>query len=69
MRDRLIEIILEYFSGNVDNYDLADHLLANGVIVQPNCAECIFDDGLKWYQCERCVGGKINAFVSIKEVE
>lgn len=81
MRDRLIEL-LEQIAGQTDDdacrdcdgdcvrcayENVADHLLANGVIVQPICSECVFDDGLNWYQCERCVGGKINVFVSIEE--
>lgn len=35
MRDRLIELIQEAVGGSTQHYALADHLLANGVIVLP----------------------------------
>ena len=70
-RDRLIEL-LDYCWG-IEGYGMglvekfADYLLANGVMVKPVCAECVFDDGLNWHQCEVCIGDKSNKFVPLAD--
>lgn len=48
-REKLIELVSEYHSGNYDEAQrIVDHLLTNGVVVLPcRCGECeSFSEGL-----------------------
>ena len=66
-RDRLIELLEEGHKQYLFYDQIADYMLANGVIVKPICSECVFDDGLNWHQCEVCVGDKSNKFVALAD--
>lgn len=50
-REKLIELIREFLCKSADGESMADHLLANGVVVLPcRCGECEHRDG---YECEK----------------
>ena len=44
-REKLIEIIREFLCKSEDGENIADHLLANGVVVLPcRCKDCYYND-------------------------
>lgn len=60
-REKLVELLSEYHSGNYDEAQrIADHLLDNGVVVLPcRCKDCKYSD------VAYCNGGKTKSKTDI----
>lgn len=61
-REKLIELLSEYHSGNYDEAQrIADYLIANGVVVLPcRCCECEYQQ-----ECKNAQYFGLNGFCSI----